>query len=731
MKPHLPPRPRLAGPASAASKSSKTPDKSGNSAISVSFVLGVARQWWKIAMPLGLLLAGLGATAMWWSFEPRYEASAWLRIEDRRPYIAFPTRDESQRFVSTQVELMRSPLVIGPVVSNSEVAQTPELLKQKDAIGWLGKNVKVRAVGNSELFVVSFASASPKAAMTVANEVVSSYLKLRGSRELARTQLMVELLTSELERRSTEVSNLRNEVKKLSMGALGKDPYADPSDVPALRDPLSELQMQLNTAEVERTVAEIQAVVLEKSLESNQIEVPEEAIERSVDEQPAVVELVAAIKAKTTMLGEYEARLVGGKKNQLHVQLADQLKKDEEHLSQLRERLHQELRVELRTNLIKQRSDDVAATHERVEHYKMMEQALRDRYETDAKGRSKLSGVTVDLEFKRAELARAQSVHDQIADRIVSLKTEMQAPERIEKMQEATVPTTPIELLPWKKINLLCLALFSLPFGLAVAWEMYVRRVGDADRLEQDTQLLVVGEISRLPSRASGRYGFGARRVERELSLFEESIDSLRTSLLLTESLKDMKVILVTSAASGEGKTSVAVQLAVSLARASGKRTLLVDGDMRSPDIHRLLGLTLEPGLSDVLAGDCSINDAVQTEYNNQIHVLTAGQIKTSPHRLVGNGTLRSTFEAFRASYDYIIVDTPPILAVSEALVLAKQADASLVCAMRDTSRVDQVRRAYARLVAASGQPVGIVLNGVPTDHYYRRYGSYAYSSRS
>jgi len=396
----------------------------------------------------------------------------------------------------------------------------------------------------------------------------------------------------------------------------------------------------------------------------------------------------------------------------------------------LRERLRQELRIELQQSLQAQQAGELAALKKRVDDYKTLEQALKERLLAGAQGRSQLSGATVDLEFKRAELLRAQLVLNEIADRIVALKTEQRAPERVELLQKATVPTVPTQMLPWKKLYMLCLALLCLPFGLAVLWEMYIRRVGDAEGFERDTQLAVVGEISRLPTRSSGLYGLGSRRVERALSLFEESIDSLRTSLLLSDALRDMKVILVTSAASGEGKTSVAVQLAVSLARASGKRTLLVDGDMRSPDIHRLLGLSIEPGFCDVLAGTCSVEEAVQTDYNEQFHVLTAGEMRLSPHRLVGNGTLRPTFDAFRAAYDYVVVDSPPVLAVSESLVLARQADASLVCAMRDSSRVDQVRRAYSRLLDASCKPVGVVLNGVPTDHYLRRNGSYYPSAR-
>jgi capsular exopolysaccharide synthesis family protein len=335
--------------------------------------------------------------------------------------------------------------------------------------------------------------------------------------------------------------------------------------------------------------------------------------------------------------------------------------------------------------------------------------------------------ISVQLEFKRTELARAQEVHDRIADRIDALKTEQKAPSRVELQQIADVPKIPVELLPMKKMIVLSGGLFMLPFCLALGWELLVRRVGDADRLEQEVHLPVIGEIARLPTRRNRLYGGGTGAAVRQMEVYEESVDSLRTSLVLAESLENMKVILVTSAVSSEGKTSVAVQLAVSLARASGKRTLLVDADMRAPDIHALLDLSLEPGLADVLTGECKLDEAVQTEFNDSIHVLTAGQAHASPHRLLGNGTLSAMFAEFREKYDYVVIDSPPVLAVSEALVLARQADASLICAMRDSSRVDQVRRAYDRLVGAGSHPAGIVLNGVPIDTYARRYGTYGY----
>ena len=189
-----------------------------------------------------------------------------------------------------------------------------------------------------------------------------------------------------------------------------------------------------------------------------------------------------------------------------------------------------------------------------------------------------------------------------------------------------------------------------------------------------------------------------------------------------------MKVLAVTSSTNREGKTSVAVQLAVSIARASGQPTLLIDGDMRSPDIHNVLQVPLQPGLGDVLAGQCSLKDAIVSDSNEGVHLLPAGKLHASPHKLLGNGVLGPLFEEVRGLYRYIVVDTPPVLAAGEALVLARAADASLLCAMRDVSRVDQIKKTHERLLAAGARPVGIVLNGIPAKRYTYRYGSYAYS---
>lgn len=135
-----------------------------------------------------------------------------------------------------------------------------------------------------------------------------------------------------------------------------------------------------------------------------------------------------------------------------------------------------------------------------------------------------------------------------------------------------------------------------------------------------------------------------------------------------------------------------------------------------------------EHGLAQVLAGECSLDDAIVTSWSSYVHLLPAGVLRSSPHKLLGNGGLRSLLSKVRATYKHIVVDTSPVLSASESLVMAKAADATLLCTMRDISRLDQVQKAYERLVNTGARPLGTVLNGVPTNRYVYLYGVYANS---
>ena len=198
-------------------------------------------------------------------------------------------------------------------------------------------------------------------------------------------------------------------------------------------------------------------------------------------------------------------------------------------------------------------------------------------------------------------------VYELIAGRLLQIQTERMAPMRVSLLRKAEVPSVPVEPYPLRNLALAILGGFCLPFGLAFAWETWVRRIGDSTDLPDAHGLMIVGEIAQMPRRMTARSRLDSRQGALELRVYQESIDNLQTTLTLSEQIGAMRFIAVTSAASGEGKTSVASQLAMSLARSIKERVLVIDGDMRSPNIHRVFQIDRDPGLAAVLAHDASL----------------------------------------------------------------------------------------------------------------------------
>jgi capsular exopolysaccharide synthesis family protein len=250
-------------------------------------------------------------------------------------------------------------------------------------------------------------------------------------------------------------------------------------------------------------------------------------------------------------------------------------------------------------------------------------------------------------------------------------------------------------------------------------WEFRTQRVTDSAMCDKKG-LSVIGEIARLPSHAKSSKG---RRV------FEESIDTLRASLFLGIETRDTRSIAVVSSMSGEGKSSVASQLALSIAKATGETVLLVDGDLRCPDQHEIFGLEIGPGLSGVLSGKATLLDAIDKSLGNRIHVLPAGPLSGSPHRLLSADKMKKFVEEALETYQYVVLDTAPVLSAGESLAVASAVDATLLCVMRDLSRMENVTRTTRRLEAVGATLAGTVFSGVTARQYAYRYGDYHYSS--
>ncbi len=186
------------------------------------------------------------------------------------------------------------------------------------------------------------------------------------------------------------------------------------------------------------------------------------------------------------------------------------------------------------------------------------------------------------------------------------------------------------------------------------------------------------------------------------------------------------RVIAVCSAASGEGKTSVSTALAVSIAEATQQPTLIVDADLRDPDVNTLLNVPLEPGMAEVLSGRAKVEEAIHQVGDTQTYVLPAGKCRVNPHHLLHGPAIEDLLGSLRTRFETIVIDTPPVLSASESLVYAVAADLVIFCSLADVSRCKPVQMAVDRLHNTGANLAGAVLNGVSTKQYAYHYGSYA-----
>ena len=177
---------------------------------------------------------------------------------------------------------------------------------------------------------------------------------------------------------------------------------------------------------------------------------------------------------------------------------------------------------------------------------------------------------------------------------------------------------------------------------------------------------------------------------------------------------KQRQVVLVTSAMTLEGRTTVASQLAASLARA-GRRTLLVDGDLRRPALHALFDVPLEDGLCEVLRAEANVADVIRPSHAEGLWLLTAGYCDVDSIQALATVQLKPVFEKLRSDYDFIVVDGPPILGLSDSLLFGQYCDGALLSVLRDHSEVPKIYQAAELLRGVGIRLLGAVVNGVST----------------
>jgi len=206
-------------------------------------------------------------------------------------------------------------------------------------------------------------------------------------------------------------------------------------------------------------------------------------------------------------------------------------------------------------------------------------------------------------------------------------------------------------------------------------------------------------------------------------SISAESYKSIRTSLKYSYVDKTIKSIVITSSVPGEGKSTIAGNLALCLSE-SGNKVLIIDCDLRRPSLHKKFRISNLKGITDCLIDKDNLKESIQ-EFTSDLSVISSGTIPPNPAEILGSKTFERFLKNIGSIYDYIILDTPPLLAVTDASILAGKADATIIVVKYGKTREKDINLAYKELKKVNANVVGSILNSCDmkrTDSYYKYY---------
>ena len=369
------------------------------------------------------------------------------------------------------------------------------------------------------------------------------------------------------------------------------------------------------------------------------------------------------------------------------------------------------------------------------------ENLLHDALEKQKQEENKLNESAIDYSILKRDLDSYRQLYEGLMEKMkeagvsAGLKSN-----NFRIVDVARVPTYPIEPNIPKNLAFAFLLGLTSGVGLAFLQEGLDNTVRTSEQARLISGLPALGMIP-LPSKTA-REGANPKRLviasskeavemvaqARPHSQMAESYRALRTSLLLTNLGAPPKVIMITSALPQEGKTTTSMNTALVLAQ-KGIRVLLIDADLRRPSIHKILGMGPRSGLSNVLTGSATLQQTItRSSILPNLSILPAGTPPPNPAELLASANMRDVLEELRGQYDHIVLDTPPTLSVTDAVVLSPRADAIVLVIRSGQTTKQALRRSRDILTQVNAKVSGVLLNAVdlssPDYYYYYEYQS-------
>lgn len=659
-----------------------------------------------MAVTGGVVLAVLAAAPTWLLVPHGYEAVAWLRVRDKAGMLSTAGRDgaEYEAYRKTQVQLIKSPFVLSSALRRPGVADCDTLHDEPDPVGRLESSITVTAPPHSEVLQIGLRGERPAETALIVNAVTQSYLDDIVSQERRERLRRRDALEKKYKENMKELRS-RHEIFNSLARSLGT---GDSQEVLTQRgillDKLGSLRMQMSQTEQEIATIDGEVAILQAradgSLDAGE-PVAEELVAAAVAHDSRIEELSDRLSAVDEAIGLQRRRSTRGHDEpavqRLHLQRQELTQLIEKQVATIRPQVVSQILLEGVGRGGRPLESVAALTMRRGTLARSLAEIGR-QYDTLAEKVTALGQANAELEGHKAEIEQLDRITRQIGTELEATAIDLQMPSRVTLIEEAGVPESS------DRLTRLLLTLVSASLGMAGGMAVVVAAEYLQDRLSAPDDL-----VGRLGLRVLGTLPLASRGAGAVSAIVAERMDAVRT---LMDGPAGPRVILVASAMQHEGTTTVATQLAASFSR-SGRRTLLIDGDLRQPSIHVVLGLEPAAGFSELLRGEVTPAAAVRPTVVAGLWVITGGRCDYQAITALSRPDAAAVVEKLRTQFDQIVIDAGPVLAFADALLLGRQTDAVVLAMMRDVSRMPHVADAIERLQSVGGTLLGGVVNGV------------------
>jgi capsular exopolysaccharide synthesis family protein len=683
--------------------------------------LHAVRRHWLLSLVLGVLLSGMLGISTWLLIPQKYTATSLIDIAMNEDNLILPgnrvLQQEYETFKNTQPQYVTSRLVLQAALRPAEINNLSIVQREKaDQITWLGDELKISFPGDAQVMTVSLSDTDPEEAAKVVRAVVNAYMREivdrdheERSKKLASLKKALAIKDSEirkqqrlLEQRVDEIGTIDKESIRLQSSNLMQQLGMQRNQLRAIDNDLRTYRSEFRAAEgaLDR-LNQTQAVGIE--LETMR---QRDAISREFEKQIATLRQVVG--------QESQALRPGAKAPPGSGRFTEQLALVQEQLNartaELKAIILESKRAEL-DDIAKDRSLLIKLAEADRKDYANDIMRLQEQIAT-------FGHSSVEVEMAQMTIDDLKQVRAEVANKYEALKVELESRPRIRVVQDAEEPKS-VDNLEIKAVASVLAGLlgFILPAVIVVQWDVHKNRVNSSEDVAKGLGLSVIGSVPMIPSRAINRLDAPTKRNQQWNMRLAESIDSIAAKLLRNAALDKNRVVLITSAVSGEGKTTLATQIAMSLARA-GRRTVLVDFDLRRPAIDKAFQLPLHPGVSETLCGENEAADLLQPTGFANLDVITAGRCDRHALQALANGGDRQLFDKLRDTHEFVIVDGSPILPVADSRYVSQHVDSVVLSVFRDYSRIPKVTAAREILEAFGANAIEAVVTSSAEDGY-------------